>query len=111
MTLDSAGNLYIADINNQVIRKVTAASGIINTIAGNGLAYPCNQFAGDGGPAASATLCFPSGISMDGAGNLYIADVGFNRVRVATTATLPPTSATAAPVITVPGGLMPLRKR
>jgi sugar lactone lactonase YvrE len=104
VTLDSAGNLYIADSNNNAIRKVTASSGIIQTIAGNGYAFPCNAFAGDGGPAASATLCSPSGISIDSAGNLYIADNGFSRIRIVTTAALPPTSATAAPVITVPGG-------
>ena len=74
VTLDSAGNLYIADSNNNAIRKVTASNGIIQTIAGNGYAVPCNQFAGDGGAAASATLCSPSGISIDSAGKLYIAD-------------------------------------
>ncbi len=104
VTLDSAGNLYIADSNNNAIRKVTASSGIIQTIAGNGYAYPCNGFAGDGGAAAGATLCSPSGISIDSAGNLYIADNGFSRIRIVTTAALPPTSATAAPVITVPAG-------
>jgi sugar lactone lactonase YvrE len=104
VTLDSAGNLYITDSNNNAIRKVTATSGIIQTIAGNGYAHPCNGSAGDGGPAASATLCSPSGLSIDSAGNLYIADTGFSRIRIVTTAALPPTSATAAPVITVPGG-------
>jgi sugar lactone lactonase YvrE len=104
VALDSAGNLYIADSNNHAIRKVTASNGIIQTIAGNGYAFNCNGFAGDGGPAASATLCYPSGISIDSAGNLYIADTGFSRIRIVTTAAPPPTSTTAAPVITVPGG-------
>ena len=86
VALDSAGNLYIADSNNHAIRKVTASNGVIQTIAGNGYAFNCNGFAGDGGPAASATLCYPSGISIDIAGNLYIADTGFSRIRIVTTA-------------------------
>ncbi len=107
VALDSAGNLYIADSNNQVIRKVTASTGLVNTVAGNGNGTPCTSFAGDGGPAASAAICFPLGISLDMAGNLYIADNGFDRIRVVTAAALPPASATAAPVVTVPAGTYP----
>ncbi len=76
VALDSAGNLYIADRNNQRIRKVDAA-GIISTVAGNGTA----GFGGDGGPALQARLNFPSGVAADGAGNLYIADRNNRRVR------------------------------
>jgi len=74
---DSAGNLYIADWQNNRIRKVTAATGIITTVAGNGTA----GFTGDGGPATSAELKGPTGIFVDSAGNLYIADQANNRVR------------------------------
>lgn len=67
---DGAGNLYIADGRNNVIRKVDT-SGNIWTIAGNGTA----GYSGDGGPATSAQLAFPFGLSMDSGGNLYIADI------------------------------------
>jgi sugar lactone lactonase YvrE len=70
---DSAGNLYISDRDNNVIRKVDT-SGIITTYAGNGTAAYC----GDNGPATSACLDFPRGITVDSHGNLFIAD-GVNR--------------------------------
>jgi trimeric autotransporter adhesin len=76
---DSAGNLYIADTNNNRIRKVTA--GIIATVAGNGIA----AFAGDGGLATAASLDNPMSVAVDSAGNLYIADHNNNRVRKVTT--------------------------
>ncbi len=69
ITLDAAGNLYIADPSNNRIRQVTPA-GIINTVAGNG----AFGFTGDGGPAASAAIRTPPGVAVDRAGNLYIAD-------------------------------------
>ncbi|MDE1156648.1 MAG: Ig-like domain repeat protein [Acidobacteriaceae bacterium] len=74
MALD--GTLYIAELNNDTIRKVSA-SGTITTIAGLGSA----AFSGDGGAASSAGLNAPSAIAVDPAGNLYIADSGNNRVR------------------------------
>jgi len=77
VTLDGAGNLYIADSLHNRVRKVAASTGTISTIAGNG--NP--TYTGDYGPAASATLSTPSGVAMDGAGNLYIADTGNNAVR------------------------------
>jgi sugar lactone lactonase YvrE len=83
VALDGAGNLYIADGNNHRIRKVTAATGIITTIAGNGAA----GFSGDGGPATEASLFSPSGLSLDGSGNLYIADRRNHRIRKVTVAT------------------------
>jgi sugar lactone lactonase YvrE len=110
VALDSSGNLYIADTSNQVIRKVTASNGIIDTIAGNGPTSSCNAIGGDGGPAASATLCYPQGVSTDSAGNLYIADTYFNRIRLATAALLPPTGATAALPSQFQQGLMPAHK-
>ena len=70
LALDLAGNLYIADDGNNVIRKLVLRTGIITTIAGTGTA----GYAGDGGPATSAQLNDPEGIGVDIAGNLYIAD-------------------------------------
>ncbi|HLK67398.1 MAG TPA: hypothetical protein VKU19_28375 [Bryobacteraceae bacterium] len=75
VALDTAGNLYIADYNNNRIRKVTG--GTISTIAGTG--NP--GFTGDGGPAIQATLTGPEGIALDSAGNLYIADTFNVRIR------------------------------
>jgi sugar lactone lactonase YvrE len=74
--VDAAGNLYIADTYNQRIRKV-GADGTISTVAGNGIP----AWSGDGGPAASASLYYPSGIAVDRNGNVYIADSGNNRIR------------------------------
>ncbi|PYT29167.1 MAG: hypothetical protein DMG57_12600 [Acidobacteria bacterium] len=72
----SAGDLFIADTGNHRVRKV-GADGIISTVAGSGSA----GFSGDGGPAASAQLSSPSGVAVDSAGNVYIADTGNNRIR------------------------------
>jgi streptogramin lyase len=77
VTLDSAGNLFIADQVNQRIRRVDAVTGVITTVAGNGTV----GYAGDGGPATSAGLAGPSGVTLDSAGNLFIADYGSQRIR------------------------------
>jgi sugar lactone lactonase YvrE len=82
VAVDGAGNLYIAEEFNYRIRKVTAATGLITTVAGNGT---CG-FAGDGGPATAAKLCDPMSVAVDGAGNLYIAD-SHSRIRKVTAAT------------------------
>jgi trimeric autotransporter adhesin len=76
--VDAAGNLYIADRGNNRIREVTG--GIISTIAGNGTA----SFGGDNGPATSAQLSSPSGVALDAAGDLFIADTANNVVRQVT---------------------------
>jgi uncharacterized protein (TIGR03437 family) len=70
---DPAGNLLIADSSNARVRKVTPA-GLISTIAGIG-----STFVGEGAPATSANIPSPSGIALDAAGNLYIADQNLNR--------------------------------
>ncbi len=71
VAVDSAGNLYIADTNNNVVRKVAAGSGNISTVAGNGKA----GYSGDGGPATSAQLNFPGPLTLDRTGNLFIGDM------------------------------------
>jgi len=81
VAVDVAGNLYIADTANNRVRKVTVA-GVISTVAGNGT----SGFSGDGGPATSAQLNLPSGVVVDVADNLYIADTINNRVRKVTVA-------------------------
>lgn len=80
ITVDSERNLYIADWQNNRIRKVTP-SGIISTVAGNGTA----GYSGDGGQATATALNNPSGVACDSYGNLYIADVMNNRVRMVNT--------------------------
>ena len=74
---DSAGNLYIGDYGNNVIRKVAASTGIISTVAGTGMPFD----AGDGGPATKASMHGPEGVVVDSAGNLYIVDSVDNLVR------------------------------
>ena len=81
VAVDSAGNLYIADSINNRIRKVTAA-GTISTVAGNGT----QGFSGDGGRAVLAELNQPSGIAVDSAGNLFIADLVNGVIREVTAA-------------------------
>jgi uncharacterized protein (TIGR03437 family) len=76
LALDTQGNVYIADPSNHRVRKVNAA-GIIQSVAGSG----SPDFFGDAGPASAARLNAPYGVAADRAGNLYIADLGNNRVR------------------------------
>ncbi|SPF06464.1 NHL repeat-containing protein [Streptomyces sp. MA5143a] len=81
--VDSGGNLYIADTDNHRVRRVSAATGTITTIAGNGTA----AFSGDDGPAADAALNGPRSVMLDSGGNLYIADTDNHRVRRVSAAT------------------------
>src|SRR5271170_3584114 len=77
VTVDSAGNIYVADTVNNVVRRVDAGTNFITTVAGTGVA----GYSGDGGAATSAQLFGPSGIAFDQAGNLFIADSSNNVVR------------------------------
>jgi hypothetical protein len=77
VAVDSSGNVYIADTNNCRIREVTVSNGEINTVAGNGAL----GYSGDGGPATSAEISYPSSLALDGSGNVYIADTYNDVVR------------------------------
>ncbi len=82
VALDTAGNVYIADNLNNVIRKVTKSTGIITTVAGTGSFFSMGwPWVGDGGPALDADLNDPWDVAVDIAGNLYIADRGDNVIR------------------------------
>lgn len=95
VALDGAGNLYIGDQYNHRIRKVSPGTdGVLNggsdetitTVAGSGTCAAITRICtveeiGDGGPAASAKLHFPTGVAVDAGGNLYIADLSNHRVR------------------------------
>jgi NHL repeat len=76
VTVDSVGNLYVADTGSSRIRKV-GTDGIITTLVGNGN----YGYSGDGGPATSASLRSPYGVTVDDAGNLYIADYANSDIR------------------------------
>jgi len=83
LAIDGVGNLYIADFNNQRIRKVDGATGIITTVAGTGTA----GFTGDGGLATNAELNHADAFAVDTAGNLYLSDSANNVVRKVTAGT------------------------
>ena len=76
LAMDGAGNLYIADSGNSVIREINAATGVITTIAGTGT----QGFNGDG-VATAVELNSPFGVTVDAAGNVYIADTNNQRIR------------------------------
>ena len=81
VAVDGKGNVYVADYDNQRVRKISA-KGIITTVAGTGKA----GFSGDGGPARKAQLNLPADVAVDDHGNLYIADFRNFRVRKVTPA-------------------------
>ncbi len=77
LTQDHAGNLYIADLGNQVIRRIDAQTGIITRVAGSGQVGR----GGDGGPALAAELDTTCGVAVDQAGNLYLSSEWANNIR------------------------------
>jgi uncharacterized protein (TIGR03437 family) len=86
IALDRGGNLFIADTNNNRIRRVDANTGIITTVAGSGKVnglehYGEGSFCGDGGAATEACLNTPLGVAVDPSGNLFIADTYNDRIR------------------------------
>jgi sugar lactone lactonase YvrE len=74
VTADQAGNIYLADSTDNVIREISAATGQISTIAGGGMAP-------DGYSATQAAISQPAGMFVDAGGNIYFADSGSNRIR------------------------------
>jgi sugar lactone lactonase YvrE len=78
VAVDVAGNIYVADTGNNRVRKINAATAVITTVAGNGT----ETFSGDGGAADNAGMYGPYGLVIDGAGDLFIADVFHNRIRM-----------------------------
>ena len=93
VAVDTAGNLFICDTGGSRIRKVNS-SGIIHTVAGSLGPF---GFSGDGGPATKAQLFNPTGVTVDGAGNIYIADTNNFRVRKVSSGS---SSTTGGPVVT-----------
>ena len=85
VAVDRWGNLYIADTDSHRIRRVDS-SGVLTTIAGTGQ----GGFGGDGGPAATAQLNYPTGVAVDEAGKVYVADSRNHRIRVLTQLPPPP---------------------
>ncbi len=77
LAIDTVGNLYLADTGNHRIRRIDTATGIITTIAGIGT----QGFSGDQGPAISAAIDSPTGLALDAANNLYLADTHNHRIR------------------------------
>jgi sugar lactone lactonase YvrE len=78
VAVDAAGNMYVADTRNHRVRRIAVGTGMIDTVAGDGV----EGFAGDGGAAVDAAIDSPNGLAVDAAGNLYIADTHNGRVRV-----------------------------
>ena len=83
VVLDTFGNIYIADAGNSRIRKVTKSTGIITTIAGDGVASD----SGDNGPAINSEINVPNGLGIDAFGNIYIAEFYSNVIRKINAAT------------------------
>src|SRR5262249_46649484 len=75
VAVDTLGNLYISDANNQRVRKISG--GLISTFAGNGTF----GYSGDGGPATSTQLNYPQDVTIDSLGSVYIADSNNCRIR------------------------------
>jgi uncharacterized protein (TIGR03437 family) len=80
LSTDAQGNLYLVDVSNHRIRKVTMSSGMISAVAGNG----APGFSGDGGDPLMAQLNMATDVAIDAAGALYLADQGNHRVRKVT---------------------------
>ena len=80
LAVDDNGNIYVADVGNYRIRKINT-SGIITTIAGNGIA----GYGGDGGPADTAEISRVNGIAVDSTGNVFISDADNQRIRMINT--------------------------
>ncbi len=99
IAIDPQGDIYVADSVTNTIRKIS--NGIITTIAGNGT----QGFSGDGGPARSAQLAVPAALAVDAASNVYVADLGNNRIRrIASDGTISTAAGTGASNCCAPRG-------
>lgn len=98
--VDNQGNAYFCDLAGHVVRRIEASSGLIRTVAGNGTA----DITGDGGPARSAALLYPSGVAVAGNGDLYISHLG--RVRKVLAATGVISSLLGGGINTIDDGLV-----
>lgn len=81
VAVDTLGNLFIADMTEHNIRKVTASGTISRFAGGSAVLGDISGFSGDGGPAIKARLLWPRGVAVDTAGNILIADAGNNVIR------------------------------
>ena len=77
LRFDAAGNLFFVEMQNHLLRRIDAKTGVITTVAGTGQ----EGFGGDGGPALSAKMSQPHSLALDGRGGVYIADIGNHRIR------------------------------
>ncbi len=93
IALDAAGDLFIADSQNNLVREVSASTGLISTVAGTGTP----GYNGDGIAATTAELSFPMGLAVDGMGNLFIADSNNQRIREVTGGVMSTVAGTGAP--------------
>ena len=82
VAVDTAGNLYVADVGNHTIRKVVVTSGVVTTLAGS-----VEMIGSSDGTGTAARFYNPSGVTMDGTGNLYVADAGNHTIRKVVAAT------------------------
>ena len=96
------GDVYVADSDNHVVRRVAAGTGIITTVAGNG----SPGYTGNGGPATAARLKLPEDVAVDAAGNIYVADTGNHVIRriAAGTGTITTVAGTSTPGFQGDGG-------
>ena len=96
IAVDLAGNLYIAESGNRLIREIS--NGVVTTVAGNGV----DGYSGDDGPATSAALSGPTGVAIDRTGRIYIADSENSRIRLLTPVVSPCTYSVSATTLQAP---------
>ena len=83
VTLDTNGDIYIADTGNNRMRKITISTGLIKTVAGNGK----EGYSEDNVSATRTSLFYPTDVAVDPSGNMFIADAGNFRIRKVTAST------------------------